>query len=117
MSANIIFVYDDPQFIERAAAALRLAGHKVVTFREPMEALNALETAPFEFLITRVRFPIGQPHSVALARMARVKRPAIKVVFTAAAENVEYIEGIGEAVTAPIDMSELVATVATLASD
>ena len=54
---------------------------------------------------------------MALARIARVKRPEIKVVFTAAAENVEYIEGIGEAVTAPIDMSELVATVATLASD
>ena len=48
------------QFIERAAAALRVAGHKVVTFREPIEALNALETAPFEILITRVRSPIGQ---------------------------------------------------------
>jgi hypothetical protein len=56
-----------------------------------------------------MRFPIGQR---ALARMARVKRPAIKVVFTAAAESVEYTEGI-----ALIDMSELVATVARLASD
>jgi hypothetical protein len=54
MSANIIFVHDDPQFIERAAAALRLAGHKVATFQEPMEALNALDTALFEILITRV---------------------------------------------------------------
>jgi CheY-like chemotaxis protein len=66
MSADIIFVYDDPEFIERAAAALR-PGHKVVTSREPMEALDALETAPLEILITRVRFPIGQPHGVALA--------------------------------------------------
>jgi hypothetical protein len=75
-----------------------------------MEALNALETAPLKkTLITRMRFPIGQR---ALARMARVKRPAIKVVFTAAAESVEYTEGI-----ALIDMSELVATVARLASD
>jgi hypothetical protein len=32
MPAKIIFVHDDPQFIERAAAALRLAGHKVVAF-------------------------------------------------------------------------------------
>jgi hypothetical protein len=54
---------------------------------------------------------------VALARIARVKRPEIKVVFTAAAENVEYTESIGEAVTTPIDMSELVATVVRLASD
>jgi len=56
------------------------AGH--VTFREPMEALNALETAPFEILITRVRLPIGQPNGVAVARMARMKRPSIKLVFT-----------------------------------
>jgi DNA-binding NtrC family response regulator len=101
MSANIIFVHDDPEFIEEAAAALRLAGHKVVTFREP--TLNAVETAPFEILITRVRFPIGQPNGVALARMAR-------------AENVVYTEGLGEAVAAPIDIPELVATVAKVAS-
>jgi hypothetical protein len=64
MPAKVIFVHDDPEFIERAAAALSAGWAQ------------------------------------ALARMARVKRPAIKVVFTAAAENVEYTEGIGEAVTA-----------------
>jgi DNA-binding NtrC family response regulator len=36
MPANIILVHDDPEFIEGAAAALRLAGHNVVMFREPM---------------------------------------------------------------------------------
>jgi hypothetical protein len=40
MPANIILVHDDPAFIEGAAAALSLAGHKVVMFREPMEALE-----------------------------------------------------------------------------
>jgi DNA-binding NtrC family response regulator len=56
MSGNIIFVHDDPEFIGEAAAALRLAGHRVVTFREPIEALSALETEYFDILITRVRF-------------------------------------------------------------
>ena len=117
MSANIIFVHDDPEFTGEAAAALRLAGHKVVTFREPIEALSALETEYFDILVTRVRFPIGRPNGVALARMARMRRPSIKVVFTAAAENAEYTEGLGETVTAPIDIPELVATVASAASD
>ena len=117
MPANIILVHDDPEFIEGAVAALSLAGHKVVAFREPMEALNALETAQFEILITRARFPVGQPNGVALAQMARMKRPWIKVVFTVAAENLEHTEGIGEAVIAPIDIAELVATVGKLASD
>ena len=86
---------------------LRLAGPKVVTFREPMEALNALEPAQFEILITPARFPVGQLNGVALGQMARMKRPWIKVVFTIAAENLEYTEGIGEAVIAPIDVPEL----------
>ena len=79
--------------------------------------VNALETGQFEILITPARFPVGQLNGVALGQMARMKRPWIKVVFTIAAENLEYTEGIGEAVIAPIDIPELLATVATLASN
>ena len=69
--------------------------------------VNALETGQFEILITPARFPVGQLNGVALGQMARMKRPWIKVVFTIAAENLEYTEGIGEAVIAPIDIPEL----------
>jgi len=69
--------------------------------------VNALETGQFEILITPARFPVGQLNGVALSQMARMKRPWIKVVFTIAAENLEYTEGIGEAVIAPIDVPEL----------
>jgi DNA-binding NtrC family response regulator len=117
MSANIIFVHDDPEFLEEAAAALRLAGHKVDTFWDPMEALCALETTPFEILITRARFPIGQPNGVALARMSRMKRPSIKLVFTVAAEYAEYTEEFGETLTAPIDIPKLVAAVSKVNSE
>jgi DNA-binding NtrC family response regulator len=117
MPANIIFVHDDREFLKGAASALSLAGHNVVMFREPIEALNALETGQYEVLITRARFPVGQLNGVALAQMARMKQPWIKVVFTIAAENLEHTEGIGEAVIAPIDIAELVATVGKLAGD
>jgi len=69
--------------------------------------VNALETGQFEILITPARFPVGQLNGVALGQMARMKRPWIKVVFTIATENLEYTEGIGEAVIAPIDVPEL----------
>jgi len=69
--------------------------------------VNALETGQFEILITPARSPVGQLNGVALGQMARMKRPWIKVVFTIAAENLEYTEGIGEAVIAPIDVPEL----------
>jgi DNA-binding NtrC family response regulator len=115
MAANVIMVHDDPRFIEEAAAALRLAGHELTTFADPNQALTALEHTPFEILITRVRFLPGRPNGVSLARMARLKRPGIKVLFTVAAENIEYTEGLGEFIAAPIDIAELVAMVNELA--
>ena len=60
---------------------------------------------------------VGQSNGIALAQLARMKQPWIKVVFTVAAENVEYTEGIGEVVITPIDIAELVASVAKLVSD
>ena len=48
--------------------------------------------------------------------MARMKRPSIKLVFTVMPEYVEYAEELGETVTAPVDIPELVATVAKIAS-
>jgi len=115
MPATVIMVHDDPSFVEEAATALRSAGHDIVTFADPTQALTALENRPFEILVTRVRFPAGQPNGVALARMARLKRPGIEVLFTVAAENIEYTEGLGEFVAAPIDIRELVAMVNKLA--
>jgi DNA-binding NtrC family response regulator len=115
MPAHIIMVHDDPRFSEEATSALALVGHRVVTFRDPNEALTALENTIFEILITRVRFPPGRPNGVALARMALLRQPGIKVIFTLAPENVEYAEEIGESVVAPIEIPELVATVARVA--
>lgn len=117
MPAHIILVHDDPEFIEEATAALKSAGHDVLTLRDPIEALSALEgTQHFDILITRVRFPPGRPNGVSLARMALVKWPWVKVLFTAAPENIEYTEGLGEFVVAPIDIRECVRTVTKLDS-
>lgn len=115
MPADIIMIHDDPRFIEEAAAALRSAGNDIATFRDPMEALNAVEAAQhFDILITRVRFAPGRPNGVALANMTLLKRPGIKVLFTVAPENIEHAEGIGEFLVAPIDIPGLVAKVAEL---
>ena len=45
-----------------------------------------------------------------------MKRPSIKLVFTVMPEYVEYAEELGEIVTAPVDIPELVATIAKIAS-
>jgi hypothetical protein len=46
-----------------------------------------------------------------------MKRPSIKLVFTVIPEYVEYTEELGETVTAPIDIAELVAAVSRVSSE
>jgi DNA-binding response OmpR family regulator len=112
MPARVILVHDDPEVLEPATAALRVAGHDVAAFADSMAAISALEDARVaELLITRVRFPLGTPNGVSLARMARIKRPGIKVLFAALPEMEEHAGDLGEFMPMPVDMSELVATV------
>ena len=67
------------------------AGYDVTAFTDTISALAALEAAQWlELLITRVIFPPGQPNGVALAIMARVKKPGVKVLFAALPETREY---------------------------
>jgi CheY-like chemotaxis protein len=67
MSARIVVVHDDPEFIKRTVTALLAVGHDVTMFSDSMSATEALRTAQrIEILITRIVFGIGQPHGVAL---------------------------------------------------
>jgi DNA-binding NtrC family response regulator len=115
MPAQIVLVHDTERFAVEAAAALREAGYKVAVFTDSIEALDALDTAQtVEVLITRVNYPPGKPNGVALALMARNKRPNISVVFTARADMRRHTEGIGEFLAAPIRIPDLVAMVRRL---
>lgn len=83
-----------------------------------MDALEALEAAQrIELLITRAAFPEGTPHGVALARMARVRKPGIRVLFVARPENREHTEGVGEFLPLPMTASEIAATAKHMLAD
>jgi DNA-binding NtrC family response regulator len=110
--ASVIIAHDDSEFVETTVKALRLAGLDVLGFASSMSALEALEAAQrVEVLITRVRFPEGQQNGISLAMMARMKRPAIKVLFVAAPDTQEHTEGVGQFLPASVTASEIAETV------
>jgi DNA-binding NtrC family response regulator len=112
MPAQIVLVHDEPEFAETTLAALKGAGYDAIAIMDSMSGINALEDAEhIELLITRVRFPSGTPNGAALARMARLKRPGVKVLFAASAEVQVYTEGLGEFLPRPLSTDELLETV------
>ena len=118
MPARIVVAHDDPEFRETTVTALQAAGYDVIAFDGSMAAIDALEAAArVELLITRVAYPEGTPNGISLARMARVKKSGVRVLFTARDENREHTEGIGEFLAVPVTGEALVATVRRMLAD
>jgi two-component system, OmpR family, response regulator len=115
MPARVVLVHDEPGFVDELATALRSAGHRVATFPDPLAAWGALEAAQLtEVLVTRVEFQAGKSNGIALARMARMKRPDICILFTALPEYVADTKGVGVFMPLPVSVPEVVATVERL---
>jgi DNA-binding NtrC family response regulator len=115
MLARIVVVHDDPEFTDKLTSALRLADYNVTAFLDPMQALDALDAAQrIEVLVTRVQFPPGKPNGITLARMARVKCPGIRVLFTARSEFAVHAEGLGAFMPVPVLVADVVHTVERL---
>jgi DNA-binding NtrC family response regulator len=113
--ARIVMVHDDEAFLTAAASALTAAGYDAALFSDPMAALDVLiEVRTAELLITRIEFGPGKPNGVALARIARVKRPGIKILFTASPEHAEHAAGLGMFLPMPVDPGDLMGAVGQL---
>lgn len=118
MPAQIVLVHDDKKFLEEVAAAFAALGHDIAAFERSMTALSALEAAErADVLITRLTFPPGNPNGVSLARIARLRRPGIKVLFAGQEQMREYTDGVGDFLPNPITVSEIVEMVTKLLAE
>jgi DNA-binding NtrC family response regulator len=104
-----VLVHDDPTFRDPLEAALQAQGYEVAAFGDSLLAWDALQAAQHvEILITRIRFPPGKPHGIALAHWAQANRPRVRVLFTALPELEPHAEGLGLFLPMPVCVPKVV---------
>jgi CheY-like chemotaxis protein len=78
---HILAVDDDEASCYATSRTLTNAGFIVTHTSDALKALQLLDTdGRFDLLLTDIKMP-GQPHGFALANMARLRRPGIKIIY------------------------------------
>src|SRR5262249_47953056 len=115
---RILVVDDDPPFGESTARVLRASGFEVCFAPDHRLALEELEsTRPIVLLITDIVMP-DRVNGIALSRMARMRRPELKVIYLTAYDipGLED-ETAGPVLRKPIDDERLLAEVRHVLAD
>jgi DNA-binding NtrC family response regulator len=110
--------HDEPVFAAALAESLATAGYEVTVFRNPKNALFAMEAAEnvvaIDVLITRFRFGSPRIIGLSLARAAKVTHPGIAVLFIAQPEFRDAAMFEGKFIAAPAKVEDVVKLVAVL---
>lgn len=105
--ARVLLVDDDEGFRYAAAKALRNSGFEVIDVPDYRGALELLDgDEPVDVLVTDIVMP-ERIHGFALARMARMRRPALKILYLTA-YDLPATEAIGKVLRKPVSDTELV---------
>ena len=105
----ILLVDDDEVFRETAAKLLRAAGHEIRVAPDFRLALQVLESdEPVDLLILDIVMP-GGVNGFALARMARLRRPTLKIIYVSGYDIPGMSdEALGPIIRKPLDDQQLV---------
>jgi CheY-like chemotaxis protein len=108
--STVLLIDDDEAFAYATSRVIRSAGHRVITFTDSRKALRILETVQdFDVVVTDVVMPDGHPNGFAIAQMARVRNPDLKVVYISGYELLSKDLTAGEKVLLkPFSPGELV---------
>ena len=102
MPAQVVVVLREALLAGKTAEALTRAGYHAIAMTNSMVALQALEAATnIELLVTSTHFPGQQPNGLALARMTRVRRPSLKVIFADGPETKPHVARDGTFIATP----------------
>lgn len=109
MPARIVVTMNEQDFAVATVAVLRDQGFDAVAIHDPMAAIDALEAASrIELLVTCLEFGENKPNGIALARMARFKRPGTKVLFVGDEVLAVHTDGVGDLLPSPVTVEQVV---------
>jgi DNA-binding response OmpR family regulator len=112
MPAQIVLVHDDEAFRKSVAEALEAEGYTVVCYPDALAAADALAALNLvELLITRARFQPGRSNGASLARMMKLQKSSLRVIFVAMPETYEHVADLGTFLPAPVAIPDLVQAV------
>jgi two-component system cell cycle response regulator CpdR len=109
MALKVLLVEDDASFSYSVAKSLRQAGFEVTIAGNYLGALKAIEEQHVDLLLTDVVMP--SVNGFALARMARLRRLGLKVLFMTA-YDLPNDEAFAKVLRKPITEDKLVEEVA-----
>jgi DNA-binding NtrC family response regulator len=105
----ILLVDDDEVFRETTAKLLRAAGYEVRLAPDFRLALQTLESdEPVDLLIVDIVMP-DRVNGLALARMARLRRPNLKIIYVSGYDLTDVSDqALGPILRKPVDADLLV---------
>jgi CheY-like chemotaxis protein len=112
----ILVVDDDEVFRDTTASILRSAGYQVHSAPDYRLALEILERGePIDLLILDIVMP-NRVNGFALARMARLRRPTLKVIYISGFDIPPATgeEALGPIIRKPLDNDQLLDEVASI---
>jgi hypothetical protein len=109
MPARVVAVLRERILARQTADALISAGYEAIALTNSMAALRTLEAAKdIELLITSAHFPGRQPNGLALARMTKLSRPNLKVMFADGPETEAHVRHGGAFIPTPTTPESIV---------
>jgi CheY-like chemotaxis protein len=113
---TILVVEDDEASAYAITRTLQLGGYSVLLAPDYRDALKLLDSArAIDLLLTDVRLPAGTPHGFALGRMARMRRPDLRILYLTGLSDIpeaETANALGRILRKPIEPGQLLAEIA-----
>jgi len=93
---HLLYVDDEPALARAVQRVLQRAGHRVTTFVDPREALEALRRGPDSFDVVALDFNMPHLSGLDLAREALALRPDWPVIIASGFVTAELVEEAGQ---------------------